>query len=119
MNKKNVIKEIKKGNNPIILKDVVDGTTYYHTIMFIGLRYMGLTTTVWATDGNLPEHLQNDRAETLKSLTGVAFDNFRKYNALPVCVDNVDNAYNVLDGILKHIHNTGGMDSYTTKVSYK
>lgn len=120
MDKKNVIKEIKKGNNPIILKDVVDGTTYYHTIMFIGLRNIGmnLITTVWATDGNLPEHLQNDRAETIKSLTDIAFDNFRKYNALPVCVDNVNKAYKVLDGILKHIHNTGGMDSYTTKVSY-
>lgn len=118
MDKKNVIKEIKKGNNPIILKDVVNGTTYYHTIMFIGLRYMGLVTTVWATDGKLPEHLQNDRAETLKSLTDIAFDNFRKYNTLPMLVDNVNTAYKISNGVLAHIHNTGGMDSYTTKVSY-
>lgn len=119
MNIKEITKEIKKGNNPIILKDVVNGTTYYHTIMYVGLLDKQITTTVWATDGNLPEHLQNDRAETLKSFTDKAFDNFRKYNAQPVVVNNVNNAYNVLDGILKHIHNTGGMDSYTTKVSYK
>ena len=119
MNNKEVIKEIKKGNNPIILKDIVDGTTYYHTIMYIGFRNMNIVTTVWATDGKLPEHLKNDRAETLKSLTGVAFDNFRKYNTLPMLVDNVNQSYKVLYGILKHIHNTGGMDSYTAKVSYR
>ena len=119
MNKKNAIKEIKKGNNPIILKDVVDGTTYYHTIMYVGLYDRQITTTVWATDGKLPEHLKNDRAEIIKSLTDVAFDNFRKYNALPMCVDNVNNAYKVLDSVLKLIHNNGGVDSYTTKVSYK
>ena len=118
MNKKNIIKEIKKGNNPIILKDVVDGTTYFHTIMFVGLIDKQVTTTVWATDGRIPKHLEDERAETLKSLTGVAFDNFCKYNALPVCVDNVNIAYKLLDGVLAHIHNTGGMDSYRTKVSY-
>jgi hypothetical protein len=118
MNNKNVIKEIKKGNNPIILKDVVDGTTYYHTIMYVGLLDNQITTTVWATDGNLPEHLQDSRAKTLKSLTDKAFDNFRKYNTQSIMVNNVNIAYKVLDGILKHIHNTGGMDSYTTKVSY-
>lgn len=119
MNNKKVIKEIKKGNNPIILKDIVNGTTYYHIIMYVGIRDMGIETTVWATDGNLPEHLQNDRAETLKSFTGKAFDNFRKYNALPMCVDNVNIAYKLVNSVLGHIHNTGGFDSYTAKVSYK
>ena len=50
MNIKDVAKEINKGNNPIILKDVVDGTTYYHTIMYVGLFDERITTTVWATD---------------------------------------------------------------------
>lgn len=119
MNIKKVVKEIKKGNNPIILKDVVDGTTYYHTIMYVGLYDRQIATTVWGLDARLPEHLQNDRVEIIKSLTHIAFDNFSKYNTLPILVDNVDEAYKVLDGILKHIHNTGGMDSYRTKVSYK
>lgn len=119
MNNKNVIKEIKKGNNPIILKDVVNGTTYYHTIIYVGVRDMGIETTVWRTDGNLPEHLQNDRAETLKSLTGVAFDNFRKYNTLPLIVSTVDMAHKFSFGLMKHIHYMGGVDSYTAKVSYK
>lgn len=119
MNDKKVIKEIKKGNNPIILKDVVDGETYYHTIMYVGIVDMGVETTAWGTDSRLPEHLQNDRAETLKSLTDVAFENFHKYNTLPMVVDNVNQAYKFLDSVLKHIHNTGGFDSYTAKVSYK
>ena len=119
MNNKKVIKEIKKGNNPIILKDVVDGTTYYHTIMYVGIRDMGIETTVWGIDGRLPEHLQNDRVETLKSLTGVAFDNFHKYNTLPMLVDNVNTAYKVLDEFLVYIQNIGGMDSYTAKISYR
>ena len=119
MNNKEVIKEIKKGNNPIILKDIVDGTTYYHTIMYVGLLDERITTTVWGVDGRLPEHLQDSRAKTLKSLTDKAFDNFRKYNTLPMLVDNVNQSYKVLYGILKHIHNTGGMDSYTTKVVYR
>ena len=119
MNNNKVIKEIKKGNNPIILKDVVDGTTYYHTIMYVGIRDMGIETTVWATDARLPKHLTNDRVETLKSLTGVAFDNFRKYNTLPMLVDNVNTAYKVLNEFLTHIQNIGDMDSYTTKVVYR
>lgn len=119
MNNKKVIKEIKKGNNPIILKDVVDGETFYHTIMYVGLIDKQITTTVWRTDGNLPEHLQNDRAETLKSLTDVAFDNFRKYNTSPLIVDNVNIAHKFSFGLMKHIHNIGGLDSYTAKVSYK
>ena len=119
MNNKKVIKEIKKGNNPIILKDVVDGTTYYHTIMYVGLIDKQIITTVWGVDARLPEHLQNDRAEIIKSLTGVAFDNFNKNNTLLILVDNVDKAFEISDGVLAHIHNTGGMDSYTTKVSYK
>ena len=119
MNNNKVIKEIKKGNNPIILKDVVDGTTYYHTIMYVGIRDMGIETTVWGVDGRLPKHLTDDRVETLKSLTGVAFDNFRKYNTLPMLVDNVNTAYKVLNEFLVHIQNIGGMDSYTTKISYR
>lgn len=119
MNNKEVIKEIKKGNNPIILKDIVDGTTYYHTIMYVGLLDERITTTVWGVDGRLPEHLQDSRAKILKSLTDKAFDNFRKYNTQSMMVNNVLDAYKVLNSILKHIHNTGGMDSYTAKISYK
>ena len=119
MNNNKAIKEIKKGNNPIILKDVVDGTTYYHTIMYVGIRDMGIETTVWAIDARLPKHLTDDRVKTLKSLTGVAFDNFRKYNTTPLIVDNVNTAYKISNGVLAHIHNTGGMDSYTTKVVYR
>lgn len=47
MNIKKIVKEIKRGNNPIVLKDVVDGVTYYHTIMYVQLNDRQITTTVW------------------------------------------------------------------------
>lgn len=119
MNNKEVIKEIKKGNNPIILKDIVEGTTYYHTIMYVDLLDERITTTVWGVDGRLPEHLQDSRAKTLKSLTDKAFDNFRKYNTQSMLVDNINTACKVLNEFLVHIQNIGDMDSYTTKVVYR
>lgn len=116
MNIKEVAKEIRKGNNPIILKDVVDGTTYYHTIMFVGLFDERITTTVWATDGRLPNHLQDSRAKTLKSFTGKAFDYFAKCKTQPMMVNAVLGAYMVLNSVMEHIHDMGGVDTYTAKV---
>ena len=116
MKTKKIVKEIKKGNNPIILKDVVDGTPYFHTIMYVGLIDKQITTTVWGVDARLPEHLQNDRAEIIKSLTDVTFDNFCRYNITPMVVDNVNIAYEIIDVLIKHIQEIGGLDTYTAKV---
>lgn len=119
MNIKKIVKEIKRGNNPIILKDVVDGTPYFHTIMYVGLIDKQITTTLWGIDARLPERLQDSRAETLKSLTDVAFDNFCKYKTEPMVVDNVNVAYKIIDVLIKHIQEIGDFDDYkaTTKVA--
>lgn len=116
MNIKKIVKEIKRGNNPIVLKDVVDGVTYYHTIMYVQLNDRQITTTVWGVDARLSEHLQNNRAEIIKSLTDVAFDNFRRYNITPMVVDNVNMAYEIIDVLIMHIQEIGGLDTYTAKV---